>query len=152
MKKKYCFIGIVLHCNFSSNLAIYFWYIRCWSCSTSLTSVCWNDLYNDVTQMYNKNFASMIKEFPFRISFVFEQTVDTGGGYTDLYSAFWNIAYVKHFDREKLLVPAVNPNTDLKILPLLGKILVWCVTFCQYMFGFSGGDSCNTPWTKYGAQ
>ena len=36
-------------------------------------------LYNDVTQMYNKNFSSMIKEFPFRISFVFEQVVDTGG-------------------------------------------------------------------------
>jgi len=75
--------------------------------------VCRNDLYNDVIQMYNNNFSSMIKEFPFQISFVLEQAVDTGGVCRDLYSTFWDIVYVKHFDGERLLVPAVNPNTDL---------------------------------------
>ena len=29
--------------------------------------------------MHNKSFSSMLKEFPCRISFVFEQAVDTGG-------------------------------------------------------------------------
>ena len=75
----------------------------------------------------------MLKEFPFRISFVFEQAVDTGGVCRDLYSAFWDIAYVKHFDGERLLVPAVNPNTELLILPVLGKILVHGFMVCSFL-------------------
>lgn len=89
--------------------------------------------------MYNNNFSSVIKESSFWISYVLEQIVDTGGVCRDLYSAFWDIAYVKHFDGERLLVPAVNPTTDLQMLPVLGKILVmdlWFVAFCQYVLPF----------------
>ena len=41
--------------------------------------------------------------------------------------------YVKHFDGEKLPVPAVNPNTDLQILLLLGKILVHGFMVCGFL-------------------
>ena len=58
---------------------------------------------------------------------------DTGGVCRDLYSAFWDIVYVKHFDGEKLLVPAVNSNTDLQILPLLGKILIHGFMVCGFL-------------------
>ena len=75
----------------------------------------------------------MIKEFQSRVSFVLEQAVDTEGVCRDLYSAFWDIVYVKYFDGEKLLVQAVNPNTDLQILLLLGKILLHGFMVCGFL-------------------
>ena len=52
-------------------------------------------------------------------------------------------------------MPAVNPNTDLKILLLLGKILVHGFMVCGFLpvrLAFPVICSCNTPWTKCGAQ
>ena len=80
-------------------------------------------LYDDVIKMYRNSLKNILKDYPFCITYTFENAVDTGGVSRDLFSAFWEIAYVKHFDGERLLVPTVNPSTDLASLPLLGTIL-----------------------------
>jgi len=50
-----------------------------------------------------------------------------------MFSTFWAILNIKHFDGEKLLIPAVTPNTDLAILPLLGTILCNSFMVCGYL-------------------
>ena len=49
--------------------------------------------------------------------------IATGGVSRDIFSAFWDKAYLKHFDGETLLVPAVHPNTELTTFPVLGTVL-----------------------------
>ena len=41
--------------------------------------------------------------------------------------------YLLHFDGENLLVPAVNPNTELSTLPLLGTIISHGFMVCGYL-------------------
>ena len=91
------------------------------------------NLYEDVMKMYRENLEELLEEFPFRISFKMERAVDTGGVCRDFFSAFWEEAYVKHFDGERLLVPAVHANTNLASLPLLGTILVHGFMVCGYL-------------------
>ena len=89
-----------------------------------------NHVYEDVIETYQENLDQILKEFPFRVRYVKEQAVDTGGVCRDLFSAFWEDSYVKNFDGEKLLVPAVRPNTDMVVLRLHGTILSWFVDSC----------------------
>ena len=86
---------------------------------------------------YNNSFCSMIKEFLFQISYILEQAaVDTGKVCRDLYLAFWDIAYVKHYG-ERLLVPAVTPTMDLQILYIYSYwekfwyMDLWFMAFCK---------------------
>ena len=53
--------------------------------------------------------------------------MDIGGVCRDLFSAFWEDSYVKNFDGEKLLVPAVHLNT------LHGTILSHGFMVCGFM-------------------
>ena len=92
-----------------------------------------SNLYEDVIEMYRKSLQNITREFPFCISYTFENAVDTGGVSRDLFSAFWEIAYIKHFDGEKLLVPTISPKTDLATLPLLGTILCHGFMACGYL-------------------
>ena len=62
-------------------------------------------------------------EYPLRISFVGEQAIDTGGVLRDMLSAFWEEAYLKHFDGAGLLTPIVHAQIDLSPLPILGSVL-----------------------------
>ena len=57
------------------------------------------------------------------ISFVGEQAIDTGGVLQDMLSAFWEEAYLKHFDAAGLLTPIVHAQIDLFALPILGSVL-----------------------------
>jgi len=82
------------------------------------------EIYDDVMAMYKDNFAEIKKEFPFRIKYIDERAVDTGGVARDMFSYFWEKCYLKHCDGEKLLVPAVHPNTDMEAFSILGNILV----------------------------
>ena len=41
--------------------------------------------------------------------------------------------YAKHFDGKRLLVPAVNPSTDLQILPLFDKKFVHGLMVCDFL-------------------
>jgi len=80
--------------------------------------------------MYGNNLLILAEECPLQIMHIGEKAL---GVSRDKYSAFWEIAYVKHFDGERLLVPAVNSTTDLTILPLLGAILCHGYMVCGYL-------------------
>ena len=80
-------------------------------------------VYEDCMTLYSKNLDRILKEFPFRITYVREKAVDTGGVCRDLFSAFWESAYIHAFDGGNLLVPAVYPGTDMANLPVLGTIM-----------------------------
>ena len=85
--------------------------------------ICRSHIYDDVIKIYSKNKEQILGEYSFCVRFDGEKAVDTGGVCRDMYSSFWESAFIRHFDGESLLIPAVNPNTDMAILPLLGTIL-----------------------------
>ena len=90
-------------------------------------------IYDDVMAMYKDDLPAMLKEFPFRIKYVDERAVDTGGVCRDMYSYFWEKAYVRHFDGEKLLDPAIHPNTDMAAFTNLGTVLVHGFMVCGFV-------------------
>ena len=70
-------------------------------------------VYDDVIKMHRENSAQILGEYPFCVRFDGEKAVDTGGVCRDMYSSFWESACLRHFNGENLLIPAVNPNTDM---------------------------------------
>ena len=87
----------------------------------------------DMLQMYKNDLPKLLEEFPFRVEYVGEKAVDTGGVCRDAFSLFWEKAYLQHFDGERLLIPAVNPNTELSTLTLLGSVLSHGYMVCGYL-------------------
>ena len=67
------------------------------------------------------------------VTYVDERAVDTGGVFRDMYSYFWEKAYVRHFDGEKLLVSAIHPNTDMAAFTNLGTVLVHGFMVCGFV-------------------
>ena len=90
-------------------------------------------VYSDVLGMYMKNLEDIQSEYPFRIQFINERAIDTGGVCRDLYSCFWEHAYIKHFDGDKLLIPAVHANSQISVFPILGTILVHGFFACNFL-------------------
>ena len=90
-------------------------------------------VYDDFIETYQDNLEDILKEFPFRVCYIKEKAVDIGRVCRDLFSAFWEDSYVKNFDGEKLLVPAVRPNTDMAILRLHGTILSHGFMVCGFL-------------------
>lgn len=83
--------------------------------------------------MYQRELDDVIKEFPFRIEYLNERAVDTGGVCRDMFSGFWEEAYVKHFDGDRLLVPAINANCEMAKFPILGAILAHGFFACNFL-------------------
>ncbi len=81
-----------------------------------------NEIYNDVVQTYVDD-CSILSEYPLKVSFIGEPAVDAGGVCREMYSCFWESAYLKHFDGETLLIPACRPGDDLSLLTTLGTIV-----------------------------
>lgn len=75
-------------------------------------------VYDDVIAMYHDNESAILKEFPFRVKYESEGALDTGGVCRDMFSAFWEEVYIKHFDGERLLIPAIHPNVFFIFLAL----------------------------------
>ena len=80
-------------------------------------------LYEDCIDLYKSTLATLITEYPFRIAYKNEKALDTGGVSRDLFSAFWELAYVKDFDGGSTYVPVVHPHTDMSHYRVLGAIL-----------------------------
>lgn len=59
--------------------------------------------------------------------------LSTRGVSRDMFSSFWKEAYIKHFDGEKLLVPAVQPGMDMHVNSQLGTILSHGFMCCGYL-------------------
>ena len=59
----------------------------------------------------------------FRIRYKDSQAVDTGGVARDLFSVFWDIAYLRAFDGGNSLTPTVHPHMEMSIYAVLGSII-----------------------------
>ena len=90
-------------------------------------------LYDDVIEVYQEDLDQLLRQFPFRVRYENERAVDTGGVCRDMFSAFWEECYLKNFDGERLLIPAVHPNTDMAVLRLLGTILAHGFMVCGFL-------------------
>lgn len=80
-------------------------------------------IFEEVIEMYQNNFSEILSEFPFRIKFLNEMAVDTGGVCRDMLSDFWEKAYLRLFDGERLLVPIMDPSVNLSMFSVLGFII-----------------------------
>ena len=76
-------------------------------------------VYNDVIKIYQTN--QIIKEYPIYITYDSEVADDQGGVMRDMFSGFWEEAYITLFDGVTLLIPLVHPQTDLQAFSTLGK-------------------------------
>ena len=90
-------------------------------------------VFDDCIQLYTNKSEVVLGEFPLRIHFTNEIAVDTGGVCRDMFSAFWEAAYLTEFDGSNLLVPAVHPGTDMAKLPALGAILSHGFLSCGFL-------------------
>lgn len=79
------------------------------------------NLYEDVQVLFSDQ--KVLEEFPLRIKFANEPAFDTGGVCRDLFSGFWEEAYLRFFDGSSLVTPVVHANVDMASLPMLGRIL-----------------------------
>ena len=80
-------------------------------------------IFESVVSLYATKQSEILQEFPFRVKFAGEKAIDVGGVSHDMFSAFFEAAYVKHFDGVSLLTPVVHSHTDMSALPTLGTII-----------------------------
>ena len=57
-----------------------------------------SSIYQDCITLYSTKFGSLVKEFPFRITYKDEEAIDTGGVARDMFSTFWEEAYLRDLD------------------------------------------------------
>lgn len=80
-----------------------------------------DNVYEDVIEMYRTD--DIVAEYPIKIQYSDEQAYDDGGVQRDMYSAFWDEAYLKLFEGATSLIPMVHPQMDLTVFPILARIL-----------------------------
>ena len=90
-------------------------------------------LFEDVIELYKNKREQVLNEFPFQISYDKEKAIDTGGVCRDMFSAFWEDAYLRAFDGGSVLVPAVHPHVDMTIYPVLGTVLSYGFLSCGFL-------------------
>ena len=89
-------------------------------------------LFVDVLAMYREHKEELFGEFPLRIKYKFEDAIDTGGVCRDIFSAFWEEAYIE-FEGERLVIPSVRPGVDMAKFKLVGTILVHGFMVCGFL-------------------
>jgi hypothetical protein len=82
-----------------------------------------NCLYEDVIKLFMDPDKEITSEHPLRIKYENEKAVDGGGVSRDMFSGFWEEAYKKMFDGCQLLTPVIHPQVDMRVLPIIGRIL-----------------------------
>lgn len=91
------------------------------------------NIYEDCIELYKNNLSKVIYEYPFRIAYKHEKAVDTGGVSRDLFSAFWEVAYVKDFDGGSTYIPSVHPHADMSHYKVLGSIVAHGFMSCGFL-------------------
>lgn len=91
------------------------------------------NLYDDVINLYSKSLASVLQESPFRISFTGEKAIDVGGVSRDMFSSFWDKAYLTSFDGGNVLTPAMHPGIDTSVFSVLATILSHGFLSCGFL-------------------
>ena len=80
-------------------------------------------IFQDVIDLYSKYPDVVLAEYPFRTRFIGEVAVDLGGVTRDVFSAFFEEAYIQCFDGSSLLTPSDNPFLDPGTMSILGTII-----------------------------
>lgn len=88
------------------------------------------EVFRDVMELLSRD--EVLEEFPLQISFAKELAIDHGGVCRDMFSAFWEEAYHQFFDGSILLTPCMHANTDMALLPQLGRVLSHGYLVCGY--------------------
>lgn len=78
-------------------------------------------ILEDVLSLYENE--NICQEHPIDIEFENEEAIDHGGVQREMFSAFWEQAYVRLFEGATILTPLIHPQTDTTIFPVLGRIL-----------------------------
>ena len=94
-------------------------------------TICRSAIYTDVIHIYREE--DIIFEFPLCIEFLGEIAFDCGGVTREMFSAFWDKCYANLFDGSTLLVPMLNPQTDISILPIIGRIISHGYLSCGFL-------------------
>lgn len=102
------------------------------SCEPGLTrTICRSRLYDDVLSLFADD--SPTQEYPFYIQFEGEQAIDCGGVARDLFSGFWEEAVKRVFDGSNLMIPAIHPEIDMQVFPILGRLVSHGFLACSYL-------------------
>ena len=80
-------------------------------------------IFDDVVALYRNSTKDILQEFPFRIRYIDGRACDIGGVARDMFSAFWEVAYIQAFDGGNVLTRAIHPHMDVAIYPVLGTII-----------------------------
>ena len=88
-------------------------------------------LYDDTLSLFADD--DLANEHPFYVEFKDELAVDCGGVARDLLSGFWEEAVKRTFDGYRLLVPAIYPEIDMQVFPIMGRVLSHGFLACNYL-------------------
>ena len=91
------------------------------------------NIFDDVIQLYKDKAEELILEHPFCVRYLDGKAVDIGGVQRDMFSAFWERAYIRSFDGGNVLAPAVHPHVDMAVYPLLGTVLSHGYISCGFL-------------------
>lgn len=78
-------------------------------------------ILEDVLSLYGNE--NICQEYPIDIEFESEEAIDHGGVQREMFSAFWEQAYLQLFEGATILTPLIHPQTDTTVFPVLGRIL-----------------------------
>lgn len=88
-------------------------------------------VFQDTITLLKKD--KVLEEFPLKIKFEDEPALDYGGVCRELFSAFWEQAYLGFFEGSNLLSPCLHANSDMASLPLLGRVLSHGYLVCGFL-------------------
>ena len=88
-------------------------------------------LYDDALSLFADD--SPTNEYPFYVEFKDEKAVDCGGVARDMFSGFWEEAAKRVFDGYNLLIPAIHPEIDMQVFPIMGCLLSHGFLACSYL-------------------
>ena len=94
-------------------------------------------VYEDVVSLYRTHSAVVLFDKSFSVEYAGEKAIDAGGVTRDVFSAFWESAYLEKFDGGGVLTPEMSPHDDPVVFSVLGSIPGHCQCF--------QGNSCRNP-------
>ena len=74
-------------------------------------------ILEDVISLYEND--NICREYPIDIEFESEEAIDHGGVQREMFSAFWEQAYLQLFEGATILTPLIYPQTDTTVFPVL---------------------------------
>ena len=90
-------------------------------------------IFDDVIALYRNSTKDILYELPFRIRYIDGRACDIGGVARDMFSAFWEVAYVRVFDGGDVVSPAIHPHMDMAIYPVLDTIISHGYISCGFL-------------------